>query len=445
MNNPHYFWILLTFLLSFSLSAAPRSPDGPPGLENRPDHVPGELLVKFRAQTDAAVQGSFMAELNARDHRPLPLDRVHLIKLPRGADAKAMASLYADDPRIEYAQPNYLYYTQLEPNDTDYDRLWGLNNTRQHFTESNAYSNNNPPLEGGSDMNAEAAWEEQTDCSSTMVAVLDTGVNYTHEDLTANMWNGDDIYPKHGYDYVDNDKDPLPTGGSSHGTHVAGTIGAVGNNGTGITGVCWQANIMSVRVMGAGGSGSTVDIINGLDFAVDQGAKVVNMSLGGSGGFDGDGLSQAITAAGDAGVLVVVAAGNSDSGTDNDDSPIYPCNYTNDNLICVAALDQAYELASFSNYGSESVDVGAPGVNIQSAVAGKVITDNFSSGWRRDPAWDDGTGPYCSEVSLFTPTDYCTNENSDYGDDASDTAYKAFDLSSGLIGAGVNMSLEYFI
>ncbi|MFP4611188.1 MAG: S8 family serine peptidase [Thiohalophilus sp.] len=436
-SNPRYFWILLAFLLSFSLSAAPRAPDELPTAESRPDHVPGELLVKFKEQTDAAVQGSFMAELNARDHRPLPLDRVHLIKLPRSADAKAMASLYANDPRIEYAEPNYLYYTQKAPDDPDYinDKLWGLNNTD---TPDN-------------DMNAEAAWDLQTDCSSTVVAVVDTGINYTHEDLAANMWDGTGAgYPNHGWDFVDGDPetgddDPIPTGGASHGTHVAGTIGAVGNNGIGITGVCWQASLMSVRVIGPDGSGELRDIASGIDFAVDQGAKIINMSLGGP---TSETMSDAIAGAAAAGVLVVVAAGNGGNdgiGDDNDTTPFYPCSNSSDNIICVAALDQAYELASFSNYGAESVDVGAPGVNIQSAVAGEVITDNLFSGWTSGPAWDVGTDTYCQEYSLFTPTDYCTNENSDYGDDASDTAYKSFDLSSGLIGAGVNMSLEYFI
>jgi len=442
MNSQHYIGIFLAFLLCFSLSAAPRVPDRSPVPESRPDYVPGELLVKFRPQTDAAVQGSFMAELNTREHKPLPLERLHLIRLPRGADARAMASLYANDPRIEYAQPNYIYHTQAVPNDTDYDRLWGLNNTGQFFSDSDAYPDRNPGT-AGRDMNAEAAWDAQTDCRSTVVAVIDTGINYTHEDLTTSMWDGGASYPNHGWDVVDNDNDPLPTGGESHATHVAGTIGAVGNNATGISGVCWQASIMSVRALGAGGSGSLDKVIESLDFAVAQGAKIINMSLGGSGGFDGDAFSQAITEAGDAGTLVVVAAGN--EGNNNETIPTYPCNYTNDNLICTAALDQAYELASFSNYGAESVDVGAPGVNIQSGVAGEVITDNFSSGWIRDPAWAVGTGIYCPEVSLLTPTDYCSNPSSDYADDASDSAYKSFDLSGGLLGAGVNMSLEYFI
>ncbi|MDZ7661831.1 S8 family serine peptidase [Thiohalophilus sp.] len=444
MNNQHYLWIPLAFVLSFALSAAPRSPDGLPAPESRPDHVPGELLVKFRAQTDAAVQGSFMAELNARDHRTLPLDRVHLIRLPRGADAKAMASLYADDPRIEYAEPNYIYYTQAVPDDTDYSKLWGLNNTGQKISPS-VYDTNNPPSTDGSDMDAETAWDELTDCSSTVVAVIDTGINYTHKDLVGNMWDDDATgYPNHGKDFVDNDDDPIPSGGATHGTHVAGTIGAVGNNDTGTTGVCWQASIMSVRALGSGGSGTLADVAAGIDFAVAQGARIINMSLGGPGSIT---LSNAITDAGTAGVLVVVAAGN--QGNDNETTPTYPCNYANDNLICVAALDQAYDLASFSNYGAESVDVGAPGVNIQSAVAGGVITDDFSS-WTLNPTGGDwgvqtAVTNLCPTVpSLVNPSTYCDG-NDAYATNAADVAYKEFNLATPIIGAGVNAYTVYYL
>ncbi|MEX1057653.1 MAG: S8 family serine peptidase [Natronospirillum sp.] len=455
MTNQSYVWILLTFLLSFSLAAAPRSPSGLPAPDNRPDHVQGELLVKFRAQTDVFVQGSFMAELSARDHKPLPIDRVHLVTLPRGADAMAMASSYANDPRIEYAQPNYLYYSQAVPNDADYGKLWGLNNTGQAIFPS-VYDNTSNPGTPGADINAEAAWDLQTDCRSTTVAVLDTGINYTHEDLAANMWDGGVDYPNHGWDFVDGDpgvgdNDPIPSDGASHGTHVAGTIGAVGNNGIGTSGVCWQASIMSVRVLGPNG-GTTSGVIQGIDFAVQQGAKVINMSLGG-GGMDGDLFDQAIADAGAAGVLVVVAAGNGGGdrlGDDIDNStPVYPCAYANDNSICAAALDQAYSRATFSNYGATSVDVGAPGTNIQSAVAGEVITDDFS-GWRNYDNWAVASPDFfCSEAtspSLVNPFDFCQETAGPYANEANDVAYRQFDLSSSsILEAGLTYYAEYYL
>lgn len=442
MNSKYCFWSLIAIALSFPALAAQK---GMPAVSPfSAQYVPGELLVKFKPQADASVQGSFMAELNARDHKKLSNRRVHKITLPQGVDAQSVAALYAADPRIEYAQPNYIYRTMATvPNDPDYGKLWGLKNIGQ-IIASPVYSTNNPGT-AGFDMNAEAAWDLHTDCRGVVVAVIDTGINYTHEDLVANMWDGSGAgYPNHGYDFVDNDNDPIASDGESHGTHVAGTIAAVGNNGTGTTGVCWQAEIMSVRVLGAGGSGSTADIAEGVDFAVAQGARVINMSLGG-GSFDQT-FSDAIADARTAGVVVVAAAGNGGAdgvGDNNDVTPQYPCSYTHDNIICVAALDQSYQLASFSNYGAVSVDVGAPGVNVQSAVAGDSTSDNFSS-WTRASAWAIATGIYCTETSLVTPLDYCSNSNSAYANNATDTAYRTHNLN-GLLGAGMSMYLEHYL
>jgi subtilisin family serine protease len=446
MSNKYYVWFLVALALSFSASAAQKA--APVADHGAAGYVVGELLVKFKPQSDTAVQGSFMAELNARGHKALSRSRVHKIFLPQGADAQAMAALYAADPRIEYAQPNYIYRTMVTvPDDIDYGKLWGLKNTGQTLA-SPVYGSNNPGI-AGYDMNAEAAWDLLTDCRSVVVAVVDTGVNYTHDDLVANMWDGGITYPNHGYDFVDTDNDPIPSDGESHGTHVAGTIAAVGNNAAGTTGVCWQAEIMSVRVLGAGGSGTTDDIAQGVDFAVAQGAKVINMSLGG-GSFDHT-FSDAIADARTAGVVVVVAAGNggADSMSDNNDvTPQYPCSYTHDNIICVAALDQSYALASFSNYGATSVDVGAPGVNVQSSIAGVTTTDNFSAGWTLGGNWAvSGADYWCSSASsLVNPSDYCEQLGGYYAPNANDAAYKAFDLSAaGVLGAGVSAYVDYYM
>lgn len=446
MNSKYSVWFLVaTLAMSCSVSAAQKA--APVASGGAAEYVAGELLVKFKPQSDTAVQGSFMVELNARGHKALSRSRVHKITLPQGADARSVAELYAADPRIEYAQPNYIYHTMLAPDDTDYGKLWGLKNTGQ-ILSSPVYGSNNPGI-AGYDMNAEAAWNLQTDCRSVIVAVVDTGINYTHEDLVANMWDGGVAYPNHGYDFVDTDSDPIPSDGESHGTHVAGTIAAVGNNATGTTGVCWQAKIMSVRVLGAGGSGTTDDIAQGVDFAVAQGAKVINMSLGG-GSFDHT-FSDAIADARTAGVVVVVAAGNGGAdgmGDNNDVAPQYPCAYTHDNIICVAALDQSYALASFSNYGAASVDVGAPGVNVQSSIAGVTTTENFSAGWTLGGDWAvSGADYWCSSASsLVNPSDYCEQLGGYYAPNANDAAYKAFDLSAaGVLGAGVSAYVDYYM
>ena len=149
-------------------------------------------------------------------------------------------------------QPNYIYHVAAVPNDTQYGQLWAFKNTGQTVNTGTFTPNSGT---SGDDMNIEPAWDRITDCSSVVVAVLDSGVNYNHEDLAANMWNGGSSLPNHGHDFVDNDDDPMDPNG--HGTHLAGVIGAVGNNGTGTVGVCQKASIMAVRVLDAAGNVTT--------------------------------------------------------------------------------------------------------------------------------------------------------------------------------------------
>jgi subtilisin family serine protease len=262
-----------------------------------------------------------------------------------------------------------------------------------------------------------------------VVAVVDTGVNYNQQDLAGNMWNGGATYPNHGFNYIDNNNDPMDLNG--HGTHVAGIIGAAGNNATGTTGVCWKARIMAVRALDAAGSGSTASIIQGINFAVSNGAKVINMSLGGGGALD-TAFSNAIADAQANDVVVVVAAGN--DGENNETMPTYPCNFTQPNLVCVAALDQRYALASFSNYGPASVDVGAPGTNILSTWAGAEteITDDFSTGWTKTSTtsggWTTGTLSVGGVPTPFlvNPANYPSGS---YNNGTVDRAYKTFSLT----------------
>jgi hypothetical protein len=252
-----------------------------------------------------------------------------------------------------------------------FGELWGLENFAQTGGTNDA------------DIDAAGAWDVNTGSGSLIVAVIDTGVDYTHPDLAANIWtnageipgdgidndgNGyiDDV---HGYDFFNRDGDPRDDHG--HGTHVAGTIGAVGNNGIGVTGVNWNVQIMPLKFLGAGGSGTTADAIEALAYAVANGAAISNNSWG------GDPYSQAmfdaIAAARDAGHLFVAAAGNGNIfgiGQDNDAAPFYPAGYDLDNVIAVAAVDHHDNLATFSNYGATTVDLAAPGVNILSTTPG---------------------------------------------------------------------------
>ena len=420
-------------LSSDTSSSNPRRPLYMP--DTAPTYVPDEIIVKFRAGTTLQNQRSVIASVGDRHVHGAMGGGYALVKLPAGRTVESALQSYSALGDIEYAQPNFIYRYFAVPNDASYGQLWGLKNTGQ--TVSGATYGTNNPGAAGRDMDLELAWDQITDCRSVIVAVLDSGMNYTHQDLAANMWDGSAVgYPNHGYDFFNNDNDPMATDALGHATHVAGTIGAVGNNGFGTTGVCWNAKIIAVRVGDSLVGVTTAGVIQGLNFAVNHGAKVVNMSFGGP-GFD-QAFANAIEDARQNGVVIVVAAGNSQSGSNNDArdsngnliSPIYPCNFTHDNIICVAALDQSYSHARFSNFGSTSVDVGAPGTNILSSWPGTTITDGFSSGWTLMGGWlgvscDFGIGPV---RMLVNPTNWCAAGL--YANNANDVAYKSFNLGA---------------
>jgi subtilisin family serine protease len=253
-------------------------------------------------------------------------------------------------PGVAYAQPNFRYHTLAVSNDTHSALQWGLE-----------------PTPG---VGVAAVWP-RTQGAGQVIAVVDTGVDITHPDLLANLWSNPGEVPGNGLDdegngvaddvrgrdFVHNDGDPSDH--ENHGTHVSGIAAAVANNSLGVAGVAPGAQIMGVRVLDGDGFGSTSDIANGIAYAANEGAGVINLSLGGPAG-GGDGAMQnAIAFAGTRGTVVVAAAGN--DASDNDVAPTSPCNLPNDNLICVASVDDGGNLASYSNFGRSSVDVAAPG------------------------------------------------------------------------------------
>ncbi len=246
----------------------------------RPTMKQGEILVQFKNTLSTTSASNLVSSLGASVMKTVGKDKISLVSLPKNMSVEQAVDNFLSDPNVVHAQPNYRYYATAAPNDASYGQLWGLNNTGQTIT-SPSYSTNNPGT-SGNDIDAHLAWDVITDCSSVVVAVIDTAINYTHEDLASNMWTGN---ANGGWDFVDNDNDPMATDGQIHGGHVAGTIGARGNNTVGTTGVCQRVQIMAVRVLGPGG-GSSSDIIQGIEFASDNGADVINMSLGGGGGFD---------------------------------------------------------------------------------------------------------------------------------------------------------------
>jgi subtilisin family serine protease len=232
-------------------------------------------------------------------------------------------------------------------------------------------------LYGMQAIGVEEAWHTNPGSEDIVVGVVDTGIDYTHPDLNDQMWTNPDeigsngidddsngwVDDVHGADCTNNDGNPMDD--HSHGTHVAGTIAATANNGTGVAGVA-DTSLMALKFLGSDGSGATSDAIQCLDYAIRNGAHLTNNSWGGSG--SSSGLSLAIDRAAADNQLFIAAAGN--SGLDNDSTPHYPSSYPQDNVISVAATDSNDALASFSNYGAASVDIAAPGVGILSTVPG---------------------------------------------------------------------------
>jgi serine protease len=281
---------------------------------------------------------------------------------------QAMDSL-EPSTRVSTVYPDRAIKLNAIPNDSQFPKLWGMNNTGQTGGFPDA------------DIDAPEAWDKVTGTGNTLVAVVDTGVDYNHPDLAANMWknpgeipgnkvdddgNGyvDDVY---GYDFVNGDADPMDDHG--HGTHCAGTIGGVGDNKIGVTGVNWHTKIMAIKIFdasGSGGAGFMSGAIAGLDYAVSMKAKISNHSWGGY-GFDSL-FAQAVAKAKSVEHIIVAAAGN--DSNDNDSMPYYPANYDYPNVVAVAATDSQDRLASFSSFGKTTVDIAAPGVNIFSAKPG---------------------------------------------------------------------------
>lgn len=359
------------------------------------EFVPGELLVAFRPSHSPQSLAPESRRLMSVS-RSLGLSRrnIHFarVTLGSGVDLHEALGQYRADPAVAAVSPNFIRRPSLTPNDPGFDRSWGLHNTGQTIA-SPVYSTNNPGT-ADADMDAPEAWDTMvatvagTSSSSvglpaTVVAVIDTGVDYGHPDLAAALWDASAATfggapqgsPNHGWDFADNDNDPYPLN-SEHGTHVAGTIAATGNNGLGVAGVAYGVRIMALKVFPDLFSGaSDADIIAAINYAVENGAHIINLSLGGPGS-ENTVLTSAVANAVDAGVLIVAAAGN--ESADNDTTPSWPANYANvsstrDGVISVAATDQADALAIFSNTGAGTVSVGAPGVNILSTVTGRDV------------------------------------------------------------------------
>jgi subtilisin family serine protease len=374
MNTFSWGMSAAVMMLSVTVSGAPAGPSHPAQA-----YVEGEAIVTFKPLV------SLNAAQQALGGHSLPLTK-HYAELSRDrgrhsglvrAKNRTTAELIAElnqDPAVELAEPNYLRWVTGAPNDTLFTNLWGLRNTSQ--------SVNGTAGTTGDDIRFVAAWGlARPTTNQFVVAVIDTGVDYTHPDLAGNMWTNSGEIPGNGVDddedgYVDDyygydfaDNLPNPTDSGFHGTHVAGTIAALGNNQLGVIGVDYLARIMALKASSDGNTLSDSAIIEAIQYATmmkNRGVNItaINESFGGGGSNSTE--RAAMQAAGNAGIIFCVAAGNNTAN--NDTTAFYPASYRLTNMIVVAASDQNDALASFSDYGANTVDLAAPGVNILSAL-----------------------------------------------------------------------------
>jgi subtilisin family serine protease len=300
--------------------------------------------------------------------RAAPLGEGFYALATPGASTQDVLGWAARTTGVRYVEPDFVIAPTIAANDPSFGQLWGLDNTGQSGGVVDA------------DIDAPEAWNTTTGSRNVVVAVIDTGMDYNHPDLAANAWrnpgevagdgidndrNGfvDDVV---GWDFANNDANPMDDNG--HGSHVSGTIGAAGNNGTGVVGVNWQVSIMPLKFLDASGSGSTSAAVAAINYATrmrrDFGINVVATNNSWGGGGLSTSLRDAIDSGAAAGILFVAAAGN--ESNNNDATPAYPASYTGTSVISVAATDRSNRLASFSNYGATSVDLAAPGVGIAS-------------------------------------------------------------------------------
>jgi subtilisin family serine protease len=392
---------------------APPSTEPPPVLIEAP-FVEGEVIVKYAAAADAADRTEARAAVGAVDAAPVSelATRTEVLRLDGSKSvAQAVATLRAD-PDVRIAEPNYVLTPAVTSNDPTYTSggLWGM------------YGDATTPANQFGSQAGEAWAAGHVGSANTYVVVIDEGIDVSHPDLAGNIWtnpfdpvDGIDndgngyVDDKNGWDFVNNDNSVYDAGGDAHGTHVAGTIGGVGGNGVGVVGVNWDVTMISAKFLGASG-GSTSDAIRAVDYAtqlkVRHGLNIVATSNSWGGGGFSQALLDAINRGGDAGILFIAAAGNSNSNNDATNS--FPSNYECtrtaagaargwDCMVAVAATTSSGTKASFSSYGATRVDLGAPGSGITSTTPGNTYASY--SGTSMATPHVSGAAALCASVN----------------------------------------------
>ncbi|MDW5594592.1 S8 family serine peptidase [Conexibacter stalactiti] len=346
------------------------------------DTVPGEVVVRFEKGTSGAAQTRAASAAGGERSAAIALPATRVVRLEDGVSPAAAVRALERRDDVVWAEPNYRVATTRLPDDPLLPQLWGLRNDGQAVPQALAPGDDGARAgTPGVDLGAERAWDVTTGSAQTLVGVVDTGIAH-HEDLDANLRVD---LSRDFRDPFDDDGDPTADA-DGHGTHVAGTIGAVGGNGIGVAGVNWQVGLVALRALDAG-TGTSADIAASFAYAGQLGLPVVNASLG------GPNLSHAVS---DAirlspGTLFVVAAGN--DGEDIDRDAAYPCRLPHGNIVCVAATGNVGDLSWFSNFGREAVDVGAPGSQILSTTPSyraahdlPIDVASFPTEWTTGPA-----------------------------------------------------------
>ena len=391
-----------------------------PARAAQPAYAPGEVIVKFKAGVPASDRAAALGDQGATVKRSLPTARTVLAAIPPGETVPGAIGELEADPRVAWAEPNTYQHAAGLPNDPYLAEQWGLHNTGQTV--------NGAAGAAGADIHAPEAWAKTTGSPDVKVAVVDSGINFDAPDLAPNIWrnpgesgggretNGVDddgdgfVDDWRGWDFVQQDN--LPADNFGHGTHVAGTIAARGDDGTGVAGVAWRASLIPVRVLDNRDVGVCSDVAAGLAYAVRAGARIANLSVGA--GLPCQAERDVIDGAPN--TLFVVAAMN--DGLDVDATSVYPCAYPEPNIVCVAATDSRDQLAAFSNYGARSVDLAAPGVSIlspylkfgpaqtlfsddfESPLAGRWTTGGSPDSWTRSPFTGSHGGGYSLSNTL---------------------------------------------
>lgn len=372
--------IATLFILAISLSIVGYtftlpSPKAVPLSGELTTHVPEfsrtNMILAFTKGITQQERTMIESSVQAREVRSLGMEGVYLVTVPSGHVLEAVHALQ-ELPGVRYAEPDYTQVVAATPNDPNFPIQWGYQNTGQTV--------NGTAGTPGADEDVTPAWNMTTGSSSIVIAETDTGVDYTHPDLAPNIWNnpqglGGCPVGTHGLNVITGTCDPMDDdvvyGG--HGTHVAGIMGAAGNNGVGVTGVNWHVTILPVKWVTSNGSGATSDLITALNWILQLKQAGVNIrAVNDSTVFVGTAFSQALSdeidLIGQNGILFVTAAGNTGDNNDNLSVRRYPCGYDRPTEICVAASDQNDNLPGWANFGPHTVDLAAPGNNVFSTL-----------------------------------------------------------------------------